>query len=50
MPVCTRCHKDTGLLGRLNFNKQANRYGKCEQEVETVLSRGLNLLATIAER
>ena len=37
MPVCTRCHKDTGLLGRLNFNKQANRCGKCEQEVGQIL-------------
>ena len=34
MPVCLRCRRDAGLLGRLSFNKQTGRCGKCEQDVQ----------------
>jgi uncharacterized protein (UPF0248 family) len=39
MPVCIRCHKDTGFLGLLSFNKQTQRCGKCEQETQQALAR-----------
>jgi hypothetical protein len=37
MPICARCHHDSGLLGMLSFNKQTGRCGKCEQEVKQIL-------------
>ena len=37
MPVCTRCHTDVGLLGRLSFNAQKGRCGKCERDVHQAL-------------
>jgi hypothetical protein len=36
-PICTRCNKESGLLGALSFNKQMGRCGKCEQELKQVL-------------
>jgi uncharacterized protein (UPF0248 family) len=38
MTICGRCNKDSGLLGLLNFNKQTNRCGKCEREVQQGLA------------
>lgn len=38
MPICTRCNSDVGLLGRLSFNTQKGRCGKCEKEVHQALS------------
>lgn len=38
MPVCKRCNSDVGLLGRLNFNSQKGRCGKCDKEVNQALS------------
>jgi hypothetical protein len=38
MPVCSRCNTEVGLLGRLNFNGQKSRCGKCEKEVNQALS------------
>ena len=38
MPVCKRCNSDVGLLGRLNFNSQKARCGKCDKEVHQALS------------
>jgi uncharacterized protein (UPF0248 family) len=37
MPVCIRCNKDVGLLGRLTFNNQTHRCGQCEKEVRAGL-------------
>jgi uncharacterized protein (UPF0248 family) len=34
MPVCIRCNKDVGLLGRLTFNNKTHRCGRCEAEVQ----------------
>jgi len=34
MPKCIRCNNEVGLLGRLSFNKQTGRCGKCESEVQ----------------
>lgn len=38
MPTCNRCHSDVGLLGRLSFNSQRGRCGKCEDEVRKALA------------
>lgn len=38
MPVCVRCNSEVGLLGRLSFNSQKSRCGKCEKEVHQALS------------
>jgi hypothetical protein len=37
MTVCNRCRKDTKLFG--SFNKQTERCGKCEHEVQQGLGR-----------
>jgi hypothetical protein len=34
MPFCSRCKTEVGLLGRLSFNSQTGRCGKCENEVK----------------
>ncbi len=39
MPVCTRCHQDTGLMGALRFNRQTNRCGPCDGLVQQQLQR-----------
>ena len=39
MPVCTRCHTDVGLLGRISFNGQKGRCGKCDREVHQALQQ-----------
>jgi 5-methylcytosine-specific restriction endonuclease McrA len=38
MPICNRCRNDVGLLGRLNFNSQTGRCGKCEKETNQALT------------
>jgi hypothetical protein len=39
MPVCSRCRSDVGLLGRLTFNSQRSRCGKCDKEVQQALTQ-----------
>jgi 5-methylcytosine-specific restriction endonuclease McrA len=39
MPICIRCQSDVGLLGRLSFNSQKGRCGKCEKETQQGLLR-----------
>lgn len=39
MPVCTRCGKETGLVGALQYNKQTGRCGACTATVNAALTR-----------
>lgn len=37
MPICVRCNKDVGLLGRINYNSTTKRCGNCEREMDVRL-------------
>src|ERR1044071_7249363 len=50
MPVCSRCHSEVGLLGRLNFDSQKGRCGKCTRDVGLILARFRNDFLTMCNR
>jgi hypothetical protein len=39
MPVCVRCHQDTGIVGALRFNRQSGRCGPCDGIMQQALTR-----------
>ncbi|NWJ47743.1 MAG: HNH endonuclease [Chloroflexi bacterium] len=39
MVTCTRCGKEAGMLGSIAFNKQTNRCGKCDSDINNLLKQ-----------
>ena len=49
MPRCNRCGSEIGLLGRLSFNQQAGRCGKCEKEVKQAFDHFRNMFVRFCQ-